>query len=165
MIDEEKIADRNIDFAQRAFDKHQEAYKAHVDQILSFSNAAMRAPAVASAGGIVAIIGFFSANYARLSANAAAIAMFGDILFYFFASILLAVISPAIAYFSQVYYARSLSSKDFSWEHPYIMNSKGSIYYEKIGDLLRRTCIFLVTLSIVLLASGGIKLLQFLSKY
>lgn len=165
MIDEEKIADRNIDFAQRAFDKHQEAYKAHVDQILSFSNAAMRAPAVASAGGIVAIIGFFSANYARLSASAAAIAMFGDILFYFFASILLAVVSPAAAYFSQVYYARSLSHKDFSWQHPFITNNENSRYYEKIGDFFRRMCIVIVTLSIALLAAGGMKLLKFLSKY
>ena len=85
-----------------AYDRNMKAQEIHAKQIEAFSLAAMRAPALASAGGIAAMLGFLSANYARLEPVAGKLETVNAILFWFFVSAMLSVVAPGAAYFSQL---------------------------------------------------------------
>jgi hypothetical protein len=57
----------NTQQAQRAHDRRDKDQQIFADQIKVFSLASMRAPALAAAGGIAMALGFYSANYSRIS--------------------------------------------------------------------------------------------------
>lgn len=82
-------------------------------QVLSFSNGAMRAPALVAAGGVAAALGFYSANYARLAAHPEALIAFNTVLYWLFASLLLTVVAPGLAYFGQICFSESYAAEEY----------------------------------------------------
>jgi hypothetical protein len=145
-----------------AYDRDIKRLEVHAKQIEAFSLAAMRAPALASVGGIVAILGFYSANYTRLHDVAGKLETVNSILFWFFLSAFLAVLSPGAAYFSQFFYQVSIQNNDHDEEMEFSIESVKSIKYQKIGSAFRYLTYALTLLSIIMLGYGGLLFLTVL---
>lgn len=144
-----------MEAAEKAHMRRADDWSRHADHVLSYSNAAMKAPALASAGGIAALLGFYSANYTRLSAKPEILTTLNDILFWLFLSLLLTVIAPGLSYFNQTAYVSSLARETYHYEHPYIRDTKSSKLYERVGNLMRVLAILVVIGSMGCLMRGG----------
>jgi hypothetical protein len=160
MSPEEKAYEINLRAAEREHDSLRKAAETHNSQIEVFSIAAMRAPALAAAGGIAAALGFYSANHVQISGNAAATNEFGQILVWLLSALLLTIVAPGLAYFSQLAYAYAASSQTYTWEHPYVRNEKLFKPAKLIGDISRWACVLFVLASVICTAMGGISLLR-----
>ncbi|WP_155734640.1 hypothetical protein [Brucella intermedia] len=154
-MDEKEQIKAKMEAAERAHVRRSDALSKHGDHVLSYSNAAMKAPALASVGGIAALLGFYSANYTRLSEKAEVLATLNDILFWLFLSLLLTVVAPGLSYFNQLAYVSSMSKETYHYDHPYIRDTKASKWYERLGDFMRILAILTVISSIGCLMRGG----------
>lgn len=119
--------------AEAAHHRRLEGAKIHASQIQTFSSDAMKAPALVAMGGVVTLLGFYSANYERLKASQDAMTTFGDMLFWLFTSLLLTVSAPGLAYLSQIAYIESLYSEDHFWESPYVRDNRRSLFSRRAG--------------------------------
>jgi len=146
--------------ADAAFKEHWRQADSHVDQVKVFSSDAMKAPAFVAAGGVVAVLGFYSANYARLAQEPSNLETLNDVLFWLFISLLLTAVAPGVAYLSQIAYVSSVYSNELSYVEPFVKQSRKSRIYRWLGDIARWTCVGLVLLSIVALSFGGILFLR-----
>lgn len=140
--------------AHIAHEAHRKTMSEHMAVVGTFSNAAMRAPAIAAAGAIAALLGFFSANY-KAVAGTAGQSFFNESLLAFGASVLLTVLAPGLAYFSQLSFLWSLGSEEFSGERPYVSPTRKAAIYNGIGIAFQVIAIFVVLSSIFLLVIGG----------
>ncbi|RUW62109.1 hypothetical protein [Mesorhizobium sp. M7A.F.Ca.US.008.03.1.1] len=156
----EKSYDLRIRAAERAHDARRTALENTTSQVLSFSNSAMRAPALVAAGGVAAALGFYSANYTRLAEQPEHLTTFNSILYWLFASLLLTVIAPGLAYFSQIYFSLSIAEEDSVWEAPFIRDTPESKRLKLLGEIIRWGSIGAVVGSIVCLAIGGVTFLS-----
>ncbi|TPK42646.1 MULTISPECIES: hypothetical protein [unclassified Mesorhizobium] len=156
----EKAYDLRIRAAERAHDARRATLENTNSQVLSFSNGAMRAPALVAAGGVAAALGFYSANYTRLAAHPESLITFNSILYWLFASLLLTVIAPGLAYFSQIFFAESIAAEEFAWDAPFIRDTRQSKRWAFAGGIVRWTAIAAVLGSIICLAIGGLSFLS-----
>ncbi|MER8387294.1 hypothetical protein NKH14_17555 [Mesorhizobium sp. M1380] len=156
----EKTYDLRIRSAERAHDDRRTALQSVGGQVLSFSNSAMRAPALVAAGGVAAALGFYSANYGRLAANPENLAIFNEVLFWLFGSLLLTVIAPGLAYFSQILFAMALAEEEYHWKSPYIRDTPKSKRRTMVGQCFRWATILTIGASIVCLVIGGFSFLS-----
>ncbi|ESX51343.1 hypothetical protein NLY43_18990 [Mesorhizobium sp. C416B] len=108
MAESKEEFDQRIADAKIAFGKNDERAKIHAAQVQTFSSDAMKAPALVSAAGVAAALGFYSANYDRLSQSPENLQTFNSILFWLFASLLFIVCAPGFAYFSQIAYGAAI---------------------------------------------------------
>lgn len=159
----EKTFERELRSAERAHDRRNTGLESTNNQVLSFANAAMRAPALVSAGGVAAALGFYSANYTRLAQEPANLETFNAILFWLFLSLLLTVAAPGLAYFSQICYVSAIVKETYHWDHPYVRETKKSKRLERAGDAIRWLTILAVFASIICLCIGGAKFLYLAS--
>ncbi|MES0098513.1 hypothetical protein [Mesorhizobium sp. M0019] len=132
----------------------------HAAQIQTFSSDAMKAPGLVAAAGVAAALGFYSANYSRLSASPDNLETFNSILFWLFASLLLTVCAPGFAYFSQIAYMRAVYAEKYGYEYPYTEHTAGSKRFTLVGDAFRWASVLLIALSILCLIRGGILFLH-----
>ncbi|TBC64445.1 hypothetical protein ELH36_17745 [Rhizobium ruizarguesonis] len=149
-----------------AHEAHRKSMAEHVDLVGSFSTAAMRSPAIAGAGAIAALLGFFSANYRAIAASAGH-EFFNQALLLFGVSVVLTVLAPGLAYFSQLSFLWSLGKEAFYWERPYVRPTRSSNFLNLIGVTIQFLTIGIVIGSIALLLLGGWKFLllaQFVSE-
>lgn len=146
--------------AERAHDNHAKSMTDLFESVISFSNSAMRAPALASAGGIAATLGFYSANYSRLAGNQIALTEFNAILFWLFLSLLATITAPGLAYFTQCFYAWSLTGHIQVWEHPYVLPTRKSKIQNAIGITLHILTVLTVISSIIFMMVGGLRFLD-----
>lgn len=158
-FEEDLINERAL--AERAHEQRFEGIKHHSDNVLSYSNAAMKAPALASVGGIAALLGFYSANYTRFVDKQDVLTTFNSILFWLLLSVLFTVIAPGLAYLNQLAYLSSLAEETHHYDRPFVRDTKKSKKYERIGDVLRFLSVFIVLASIGSLMRGGYLFLQF----
>jgi ABC-type Na+ efflux pump permease subunit len=152
-------SDNGQNNVSRAYDRVVKAMEVHAKQIEAFSIAAMRAPALASAGGIAATLGFYSANYSRLAAASESIGTLRVILFWFFLAAFLAVLAPGAAYFSQLLYQDSLSRETYEAESEFTVETAASKRSKQIGDIFRWLTVLITASSIVCFAIGGLRFL------
>jgi hypothetical protein len=161
--EEEKAYDVNIRSAERAHDVARKGMDTHNSQIEIYSLAAMRAPALAAAGGIAAALGFYSANHIQISGNLAANGEFGQILIWLLSALLLTIVAPGLAYLSQLAYAYAVSDRTYIWAHPYVQDGKLAKPAKLIGDVFRWACVLSVLASIACAAMGGRSLLHLIA--
>lgn len=154
MDTEEKLKDERA-LAERAHEQRYEGMKLHADHVLSYSNASMKAPALASVGGIAALLGFYSANYKRFSDQPDVLLNFNSILFWLLLSVMFTVIAPGLAYFSQFFYTFSLEEETYHYDRPFVRDTKKSKCYERIGNIFRILTVLVVLSSICCLIRGG----------
>jgi hypothetical protein len=139
----------------------------HMGMVGSFSTAAMRAPALAAAGAIAALLGFFSANYRAISGTTGQ-HFFNEALLFFAASVLLTVLAPGLAYFSQYSFLWSVGKEALHWDRPFIRPTKASRSLNAIGIATQIVAVGVVLGSIALLVLGGfsfLRLAQHVSDY
>jgi hypothetical protein len=148
---------------ERAHDRLDKGEEAHASQIQAFALAAMRAPALAAAGGIAAAIGFFSANYEALKQLPQGIQLFNEITSWFFIAVIFAVITPASAYFSQLAYQDCIQRMERIWEHPYVVPTKWSSRVKYLGNFFRWLTVMLNMCAIGAIIKGGLKFLLLVS--
>src|SRR5262249_22314239 len=125
----------------------------------TFSTAAMRAPALAAAGAIAALLGFFSANYRAISGTPGQ-HFFNEALLLFAASVLLTVLAPGMAYFSQYAFLWSQGREELHWDRPFVRPTKTSRRLNVVGVFFQLVAVTIVLGSIILLVMGGISFLH-----
>lgn len=160
MNETEKEYDARIRSAEREHDARRKSIESTGNQVLSFANAAMRAPALVAAGGVAAALGFYSANFSRLASDPDNLTTFNRILFWLLMSLLLTVLAPGLAYFSQIFFAEAQSKEQYYWEHPFVRETAASRRWNAAAHLTRAVTIALVLASIVCLAVGGFMFLR-----
>ena len=138
--------------AENAHQVFRKNYELVFGLVGSFSNGAMRAPAIAAAGGIAAMLGFYSANAKVLTGTPAA-ADFSAALAYFFAAVFLCVLTPGCAYLSQGAFVYSMGSYTLDYDHPYAHETTASKRWHFVGVALQ-----VVSIIITLLAIAGVAL-------
>lgn len=151
------------DAARLAHAHENKALELETNMVPGFASAAMRAPAIAAAGGIAAILGFYSAN-AEAIAAAARTRMFNDALMWFFISVLACVLAPSTAYFSQTFFSHGRSAKTHHLdERPFVRDTRKSKTLRGLGIAFQVLSVVLVAGSIGALIAGGWMFLQLLS--
>ncbi|MGO7089516.1 hypothetical protein AB9E14_23860 [Rhizobium leguminosarum] len=140
--------------AHIAHEIHHKSVSEHMAVVGTFSNAAMKAPALAAAGAIAALLGFFSANY-RAIAGTTGQSFFNEALILFGSSVLLTVLAPGLAYFSQLAFLWSLGRDDLRWERPFVTETAASKRLYFVGTVFQVLAIIVVLGSIGLLVGGG----------
>ncbi|TCA02771.1 hypothetical protein [Rhizobium leguminosarum] len=140
--------------AHIAHEIHHKSMSEHMAVVGTFSNAAMRAPAIAAAGAIAALLGFFSANY-RAIAGTSGLSFFNEALILFGSSVLLTVLAPGLAYFSQLSFLWSLGRDQLRWERPFVQETGASKRLFFVGTLFQVLAIAVILGSIGLLIGGG----------
>lgn len=159
----QKERERTREAARLAHSLENKALEAEKAMIPGFANAAMRAPAIAAAGGIAAILGFYSAN-AEAIATEARTQLFNDALMWFFVSVLACVVAPSTAYFSQTFFAHGRPAKTHHLdEQPYVRDTGKSKALRGFGVAFQVMSVALVAGSIASLIAGGFLFLQLLS--
>lgn len=141
--------------AHIAHEAHRKSMADNLSLVGSFSTAAMRAPALAAAGSIAALLGFFSANY-RSIAGTVGQHHFNEALILFSSSALCSVIAPAFAYFSQLAFLWAMGSNEFSWQRPFVSETRKSRLLNGIGISIQVFTILVVLAAISLLVIGGL---------
>lgn len=147
----------------REHDEIQHHIEMHTKQIEAFSVAAMRAPAIAAAGGVAASLGFYSANYPRLADKPEAISSFNDAVWWLFVSILLTVTAPSFAYLSQLAYQGRLFNVIRLDREPFVRFPLKSRIYGWAGDASRIIASCLVVAAIVAVVIGGLEFLNMIA--
>lgn len=163
MQETEKEFDLRIKTAERAHDFVRKGAEAHNGQVQAFALAAMKAPAFVSAGGLAAALAFYSANHQLISASAGANQQFSNVLTWLLAALLLTVVAPGLAYFSQLAYLDANSNFTHHYESPYVRYTKRSKIANAIGDICRWTAVIFIVCSIGCAALGGVSLLRLIS--
>ncbi|MBB4345200.1 hypothetical protein [Rhizobium leguminosarum] len=143
-----------------AHDRHTKELADTERLVESFGNAAMKAPAIASAGGIAGLLGFFSAN-AKVIANTEGNAVFSTAIIYFFISVLFAVIAPSVAYITQYLYTTYQSAHTLHYDYPFVRPKPSATYYRGVGYGFHLVTLALVFASIAFLIMGGLEFLRF----
>lgn len=146
--------------AERAFDIRYSQAKVVDDQVLAFSQAALRAPALVAAAGIAASLAFYSANYSRLDDNPANLLAFNDILFWLFTALFLSMISPGLAYFGQFSYSIWMNEETFHYTRPFIRDTTKGKWARRVGHCFRWLASITVAGAILCVAIGGFSFLR-----
>lgn len=147
--------EHRLESASRAHDQRNKAQEVHAKAVETYSVMAMRAPALVSAAGVVALLGFYSANYARLSTRPESLVSLNSTLFYLFLTLLLTTIAPGLAYFSQFAYAASTNAETHHLVSPFVRDTTRTVIYERVGDAFRIAAIVCTLASILVLGYAG----------
>lgn len=150
----EKESQRRREDAKAAHEYNLKNVSENFTLVGSFSNAAMRAPALAAAGGIAGILGFFSANKNAMTGTEG-VALFNAALFYFCVSVLLCVLAPAAAYLSQTCYTYWAGTHSHHWDHPYVRETPRAMKWRNAGIAFQVISMGIVIGSMSSLVMGG----------
>lgn len=131
------------------------ALELHYKQIESFSLAAMKAPSLAAAGGIAAVLGFYSANYDRLSVIESKLDDFNSILLWWSLALLISIVLPGLSYLGQMSYVDRLSEQIYDSDAREFADNDVSKRHLFIGDFFRVFAMFLMCVSYIFLVLGG----------
>ncbi|MEO4000281.1 hypothetical protein [Mesorhizobium sp. CAU 1732] len=137
---------------------HASAIKAidvEVNMVSAFGNAAMRAPGIAAAGGIAALLGFYSANSDRLRGTPA-VDEFNSALLWFFGAVLACVAAPSAAYVSQSFFVHSKGWATHHFERPFVRDSVTSKWLFCFGTVFQVLAVLLTIGATLALVFGGV---------
>jgi hypothetical protein len=160
----EKAYDVRIRAAERQHDLNWKGQELHGAQILALSTMAMRAPALVAAGGIAAALGFYSANYGKLMGTVGALDVFNHALYWLFLGLLMTLIAPGCAYFSQIAYVAVLRGNGLHWHHPFVRGTPKTEFLRRIGDTFRWLAVLVTAASIIFIVIGGVTFLKLVGK-
>jgi hypothetical protein len=146
--------------AEREHDRQDAGAEQHSRQVEAFAVQGIRTLALTSAGGIAAILGFYSANYERLSQTPTALSAVNGILANLFLAMLATLICCLLAYFSQVCFAAAVYSRERNWVHPYVQNTKKSKRYSVIGSIVRWFAILSVIVGAICVGAAALTFLS-----
>lgn len=163
MMETEFQRDARIRGAERAHDEESKERESHNKQIEAFALAAMKAPALVAAGGVAASLGFYSANFERLVSKAGSLELFNNSLSWMLSGLLCTLISPGLAYFSQLAYVKSIDKRERQYIPPFCVSTKGSRFFAIVGDCCRWLGVMTVLGAIGCVAYGGLQFINLVS--
>ncbi len=163
-METEKQFDVRLKSAERHHDWRKKGMEIHATQLQAFAVMAMKAPSLVAAGGVVAALGFYSANYSRLKSVPSALDDFNSVLTWLFLALLVTLAAPAAAYFSQLFYSEALASEKYTFEHPYVEETRRSKRFTFAGDIARWSSVIFTTASAVCILVGGLNFLDLVAK-
>lgn len=151
----DRYIDLELELAKRAHEVERDHAAAHWKQAEAFSLLTLRSIGLVSAGGIAAVLGFFSANYQRLVDIPGSIDRLNGILGGLFVALLLGLLSAGAGYWSQTLYAKAKWDLTFSTTRPFITETKASKLETLIGSIFRWCSIVFAVAAIVVLMVAG----------
>ncbi|TYR30923.1 hypothetical protein FY036_15850 [Mesorhizobium microcysteis] len=154
--DERSIEYESARLAHAAANKGMDS---EMSMVAGFGNAAMRAPALAAAGGIAALLGFYSANAIALRGTTA-VADFNAALLAFFIAVLACVAAPGCAYISQAFFIWSKGQETHHFDRPFVRETKKSKRLFAVGTLFQLGAALLTLGAIVALVIGGLSFMR-----
>ncbi|MEJ1173189.1 hypothetical protein WA845_02990 [Agrobacterium sp. CMT1] len=163
-METEKEYEQRLKSAERQHDWRKKGLEIHATQLQSFAGMAMKAPALVSAGGVAAALGFYSANYNRLKLIPTALDDFNAVLVWLFMSLLFTLVAPGAAYFSQLFYSAAIASEEHFYDRPFVRDTKRSRRFSLAGDVARWIAVGLTAGSAACIVVGGIDFLQLVAK-
>ncbi|MGU3401612.1 hypothetical protein ACLBWS_18085 [Brucellaceae bacterium D45D] len=156
---------QNISIAQRSFDNHRGFISDTNGHMVEMAGLAIKAPALVAAGGIAALLAFYSANWKDISKLSASIETFNTIIYYLFLSLIFSMLAPCFAYFCTYFIAASASNQKYSYQHPYVHSNRKSKSYRLISEFFRFLTIACVLVSIILIILSGQTFLDFVHPF
>lgn len=154
-VETEEQRKERMRLAERAHDWLDNAAEMHAKQIEAFAVLTIRSLILVAIGGIAAVLGFYSANYERLSGVSGMLGHVNEMLVYLFASLVLTLLTSAFAYFSQLAYASAFFEYDRSYIHPFSSPKPISKRYTIAGDFCRWGAVILAFISLACLVAAG----------
>jgi hypothetical protein len=149
--------------AERAFDHQAKARQFHAESVDRYALLTIRSVQLASAGGIVAVLGFYGTHYDVLNIVPGKPAELGEILLWLFSSLLATMLAAAASYFSQVCFAAAIEARNTSYAPPYVSDTDQSKRMTEIGNAWRTAAICMMIVAAGLLVAGAYRTLDFLS--
>jgi hypothetical protein len=137
--------------------RHNASLQKHFDLISPIAIAAIRAPAFAAVGGIIASLGYYSVNYARLNSSAEQIQ---SAIFWFFIAIFLSVLAPGLTYVSRYAQTQAMAEQDLDFTNPYVHDNRRSKHLGRLGQLCHLAGVASILASYAALILGGAMFLQ-----
>ena len=122
----------------------------------AFALQGIRTLGLTSAGGIAAVLGFYSANYSRLSESPAALGKVNGILSVLFLAMISTLVVCLFAYFSQVAFADAVHSRVRYWEHPYVKPGDRTDRLILLGNIARILAIVFAIFAAVCIVIAGL---------
>ena len=128
---------------------------ARVDaRALSYANSAMRTPGIAAAAAAAAALAFWSGNHEQFETAPDAKEAFQALLLYLGAAILVAIISPMLAYISAEANVEKNSRKRLTWRYPFYSDTRASTHAGRISATFNALSILSVCGSTTLVFLG-----------
>ena len=162
MSEDEEFLRENKRLAEEARKAHRQSMSDSFSLVGTFGGLAMRAPALASAGGLAALLAFYSANKEALTAPGALV-MFNYALGAFFVALMLSVVAPGAAYLSQSAFTSGGGSQEYIHEHPYVKETSISKRWRIAGAIFQVITIVVVIASLICLAFASVNVFRMIN--
>ncbi len=156
---------QNISIAHRSFDNHRNFISENNGHMVEMATLAIKAPALVAAGGIAALLAFYSANWKDISKLSASIETFNTIIYYLFLSLIFSMVAPCLAYFCTLFIGTSAFNEKYTYKHPYVHSNRKSKTYRVISEIFRFLTIICVLTSIILIIISGRTFLDFVHPF
>lgn len=146
--------------AERAHDWQDSAAHSHMDQLEAFALQGIRTLALTAAGGIAAVLGFYSANYDRLASDASSLRAFNGTLAVLFTAMLFTLLVTLCGYFSQVFFAAVVYSRKRNYSPPYVEDSAKTPRLMLYGNINRVLAIVFAIAAALCLGVAGMSFMS-----
>ena len=140
--------------------RHNASLQKNFDLISPLAIAAIRAPAFAAVGGIIASLGYDILNHTRPGAGAGQVEV---AVFWFLVAIFLSVLAPGLSYVGQYARAQAIAEQDLDFTDPFVHNNRSSRLLGRLGQVCRTASIAAILGAYAALLFGGGMFLRLLS--
>jgi hypothetical protein len=146
--------------AEREHDRQDSYAHSHMDQLEAFALQGIKTLGLTSAGGIAAVLGFYSANYTRLSQTPHALDAVNKLLWHVVFVDAATLLCCLAGYFSQVFFTQTMFSRTRTYEHPYVQDGEKTDRYTLFGNIARTAAIIAALFSTLCLCIAGFDFLN-----
>lgn len=140
--------------------RHNASLQKNFDLISPFAIAAIRAPAIAAVGGIIASLGYDLLNHTRPGIESGQVEV---AVFWFFLAIFLSVLAPGLSYASQYARTQAMAEQDLDFTNPYIHDNRRSRSLGRLGQICRAASFAAILGAYAALLPGGAMFLRLLN--
>lgn len=145
---------------EREHDRQDASIESHNSQLEAFALQGIRTLSLTSAGGVAAVLGFYSANYERLAQTPYALNSVNKLLAMLFVAMLATLLTCLFGYFSQIYFAEAVSSRVRYWQHPYVKAGDKTDRQMLMGNITRTLAIISAFFAALCLLVAGMDFLN-----
>ncbi len=140
--------------------RHNASLQKNFDLISPFAIAAIRAPAFAAVGGIIASLGYDLLNHTRPGIETGQVEAAVS---WFFAAIFLSVLAPGLSYASQYAQTQAMAEQDLDFTDPFVHDNRRSRLLARLGQFCGVASVAAIVGSYAALLLGGATFLRLLN--
>ncbi|KAB2700033.1 hypothetical protein F9K79_03740 [Ochrobactrum sp. Kaboul] len=156
---------QNLQLAHRAFDDNGTFISENNKHMADFAALALKSPALVAAGGIAALLAFYSANWKALNIIAGSVETFNTILSYLFLSLVLSMFAPCLAYLCTWLMGGAAANRKYTYSHPYVHPTISSRICGIASEVVRWITIAVLFSAIILICMAGLEFLKFVKPF